>query len=244
MGVPLDDRVRRAMFWRSLLVQGSFNYRTLIGTGMAFVLAPALRLIHGREGADAVAARHAEVFNSHPYLTGLAAGAVARAEAEGVPPETVGRFKSALRGSLGTVGDRLVWLVWRPACALLGLSLLLVGLPWWAGVIGFLAVYNALHLWLRVWGLRTGLEQGLGVARTLRDAPLQQMGDRAAAVGALLAGFAAVRMVGSAAGGPGEWVLGTVAVAAGAYLSGRTRFVATVALLLSLLGALVLARFT
>jgi mannose/fructose/N-acetylgalactosamine-specific phosphotransferase system component IID len=244
MGAALDGAVRRAMLWRSLLVQGSFNYRTLIGTGMAFVLAPALRRIHGRDGADAVAARHAEVFNSHPYLAGLAAGAVARAEADGVPPETVGRFKNALRGSLGTVGDRLVWLVWRPACALLGLSLMLSGLPWWVGVIAFLASYNALHLWLRAWGLRAGLEQGMGVARILREAPLQQLGDRAAALGALLAGFAAVRMVGSAAAGPPGWALGVLAVAGGAYLSGRTRRVATLALLLSLLAALVLARFT
>jgi mannose PTS system EIID component len=209
---------------------------------MAYVLVPALRRIYPPAEADAAAARHTELFNSHPYLTPLAAGAVARAEADGVPAETIGRFKSALRGSLGTVGDRLVWLVWRPACALLGLSLVLSGAPWWVGVAVFLAAHNALHLWLRVWGLRVGLRDGLGVARALRDAPLHLLGERAASAGALLAGYAAVRMVGSTVRSPGEFAAGALVVAAGVALGARARLAATLGLIAALLAAVVLAR--
>lgn len=244
MSAALDGRVTRAMLLRSLLVQGSFNYRTMIGTGMAYVLVPALRRIYPAAEADAAAARHSELFNSHPYLAPLAAGAVARAEADGVPAETIGRFKSALRGSLGTVGDRLVWLVWRPACALLGLSLLLSGAPWWLGVAVFLAAHNTLHLWLRVWGLRVGLREGLGVARALRDAPLHLMGERAAAVGALLAGYAAVRMVTGTTRAPLELGAGALVVAAGVALGGRTRLAATAGLAAAALAAVVLGRIT
>jgi mannose/fructose/N-acetylgalactosamine-specific phosphotransferase system component IID len=244
MSVPLDAPVRRAMLLRSLLVQGSFNYRTLIGTGMAYVLAPALRKIHGPEGADAAGMRHAELFNSHPYLTGLAAGAVARAESDGVPAETIVRFKSALRGSLGTVGDRLVWLVWRPAAALLAVALLLSGVPWWLSIGAFLVTHNALHLWLRVWGLRVGLREGIGVARALREAPLQQLGERASTVGAVLAGFAAVRMVGSTANDPLEYAIGALAIGAGVLLSARTRPAATIGLAVALVAAVILARNT
>ena len=169
----LPRPVRRAMLLRSLAVQGSWNYQTLIGTGLAFVLAPALRHVYADDPAKLreALARHAALFNAHPYLAALAAGALARLEADGVPPETIDRFKSAVRGSLGSMGDRLVWLMWRPACALLMVALLLAGAGWWIAVLAFLAAYNALHLWMRIWGLDAGWRDGLQVGRALREAP-------------------------------------------------------------------------
>jgi PTS system mannose-specific IID component len=232
------------MLLRSFAVQGSWNYRTLIGTGMAFVLAPALRHLHGADGPRLREAtgRHAELFNAHPYLATLAAGAIARLEADGAPPELIGRFKAAVRGSLGSLGDRLVWLVWRPTTALLMVALLLAGLPWWLAVSAFVASYNALHLWLRVWGLRTGLREGLQVARALREAPFERIGERASDVGAFLSGFAAVLAVGS--GGRNGWdyfALGLVALVAGVMLGPRVRMVAGIGLTALLIAGVVLA---
>jgi PTS system mannose-specific IID component len=224
----LPPSVRRAMLLRSFAVQGSWNYQTLIGTGFAFVLLPALRAAYGGDAARlrAALARHAELFNSHPYLVTVAAGAVARLEAEGAAPELVGRFKSALRGSLGSLGDRLVWLVWRPACSLLAVCLLLAGAAWWVAAAVFLLVYNSLHLWLRTWSLKLGLRDGLNVGRALREAPLQRIGDRAADVGALLGGLGAVLAFGaSGARGP-QYLIGLAAVAGGILLGFRTRRVA------------------
>ncbi|HEX7239447.1 MAG TPA: PTS system mannose/fructose/sorbose family transporter subunit IID [Longimicrobiaceae bacterium] len=217
-GLPL--RTRAALLLRSFAVQGSWNYQTLIGTGFAFVLLPALRrrFRGDEEGLRAAVARHAELFNSHPYLVTVAAGAVARLEEDGVPPETIRRFKSALRGSLGSIGDRLVWQAWRPACALLAVALLLAGAPWWVGVSVFLLVYNALHLWLRAWGLRTGLRDGLGVGKALREAPFERLGERASDVGAMLAGLAAMLALGFAFRAPEEYALGFAAAGAGLWL--------------------------
>ncbi|HEX8693680.1 MAG TPA: PTS system mannose/fructose/sorbose family transporter subunit IID [Longimicrobium sp.] len=238
--------VRRRMLLRSFIVQGSWNYQSLIGTGLAFVLAPALRRVYtDPEALRRALARHAELFNSHPYLATVAAGAVARLEADGVPPETVARFKSALRGSLGALGDRLVWLMWRPASLMLGLALVLAGLPWWTAVAAFLLAFNALHLYLRGWGLRAGLEQGLEVGRVLRAFPFQRLGDRAASAGAAFAGAAAVLAIGNTVpnvpGWPG-WVIGAAAAALGVALGRRVRAVAAAALLAVLLAGLVLAR--
>jgi len=236
--------VRRSMLLRSFAVQGSWNYRTLIGTGLAFVMAPALRQVH-RDDPTRLAqatARHAELFNAHPYFAGVAAGALARLEADGVPPEMQARFKSALRGSLGTLGDRLVWLMWRPACALLGVGLVAAGAVWWIGVVAFLLTHNALHLWLRAWGLRTGLRDGLAVARALRESPLQRLGDRAGDAGAALAGFAAVMLAGGGARGAAELALGAAAVAAGLLLKKHVRTAIAVALLAVLVAGTVLAR--
>lgn len=237
------EGARRSMLLRSFAVQGSWNYQTLIGTGLAFVLAPALRRVHrDPERLREAMARHLELFNSHPYLAGVAAGALARLEAEGAPPETVARFKSALRGSLGSLGDRLVWLMWRPACVLLGLALFLAGLPWWAAVLAFLAAYNALHLWLRAWGLRTGLREGLGVARALREAPFGRLGDAAARAGAALAGFAAVAAAGRTSEAPLDWAVLAAAIVLGVALGHRVRAVAALAMLAVLAAGLVLAR--
>ena len=240
----LGPGVRRRMLLRSLTVQGSWNYQTLIGTGLAFVLVPALREVYAGdpEGLRRALGRHTELFNSHPYLAGVAAGAVARLEADGAPPETVARFKAAVRGSLGTLGDRLVWLMWRPMAVLLGLGLVLAGAAWWVGAAAFLLVFNALHLWMRAWGLRAGLRDGLQIGATLRSAPFQALGDRAARVGSALAGFAAVLALAAPGSRPWEWAAGVAAAFLGIVLGPRVRPAAAAAMLLALAAGLVLAR--
>jgi PTS system mannose-specific IID component len=240
----LPRPVRRAMLLRSLAVQGSWNYQTLIGTGLAYVLAPALRHVYADDPHKLreALARHAALFNAHPYLAGLAAGALARLEADGVPPETIDRFKSAVRGSLGSLGDRLVWLMWRPACALLMVALLLAGAGWWIAVLAFLVSYNALHLWMRAWGLDAGWRDGLQVARALREAPFERLGERAGDAGAVLSGLAAVLAIGWG-GEPGipYAAVGALALAAGIMLGPRVRWVAAVALTAILAAGVVLA---
>lgn len=182
------------MLLRSFAVQGSWNYETLIGAGFAFTLMPALRYLYRQrdEQYEQAVERHTELFNSHPYLATVAVGAVSRLEAEGTEPLVVQRFKTALRGSLGSMGDRLVWSIWRPMSVLLGLVLLLGGAPWWAAVATFLIVYNTLHLVVRIQGLRIGTEAGLEVGRLLREAPVQSVIEIGSRVSCFLVGLAIV----------------------------------------------------
>ena len=219
------SRIRRALLGRSFLVQGSWNYETLIGSGFAFVLLPALRFLFDgdRRALDSALQRHSELFNAHPYLATVAIGAVARLEAEGTDPATIQRFKNALRGSLGALGDQVVWQAWRPATALLGLGLWLAGAPWWVSVGVFLLVYNALHLWLRARGLQIGLDAGLQVGAALRELPLRRWAKWAADGGALLIGFCVV-LVASSGGRDAAAVVVTLAGAlGGAWLGSATR---------------------
>jgi len=116
-GFVLPNRVKFAMFVRLLALQGSWNYQTLLGTGIGFVMEPALRYLPGGvRGAQyrAALARESRYFNAHPYLAGIAVGSLTRAELEGVDPARIERFRSALAGPLGSVGDRLVWASWLP----------------------------------------------------------------------------------------------------------------------------------
>jgi mannose/fructose/N-acetylgalactosamine-specific phosphotransferase system component IID len=186
----LPSRIVVEVFLRSFAIQGSWNYRTLQGSGFAFALMPALRHVHGHateELQDAVA-RHTALFNAHPYLSGVALGAVARMEADGEAPELIDRFKTALRGSLGTLGDRIVWAGWRPACVLLALFVLLATESAMAAIVVFLLVYNAAHFSLRWWGLQVGLRHGKGVAEALRQAPLLRWHNAVIGAAALLLG--------------------------------------------------------
>ncbi len=162
--------VPAGLLLRSLMIQGSWNYRTLIGTGFAFALLPVLRVRFAGDpqGLRRALRRHAGLFNSHPYLAPMALGAVARLEVEGEDPEVIERFKTAVRGSLGSLGDRLVWAGWRPVCLLVALTLFAAGVPWWLSGATFLATYNAGHIGLRLWSYRMGIENGVRVGEKLR----------------------------------------------------------------------------
>ena len=217
MSGAVPARERLALFLRSFAVQGSWNYRTLIGAGLAFALLPTLRRLHegDPERLRQAVARHSGLFNSHPYFASVAIGAVAALESQGEEPTVVERFKQALRGSLGTVGDRLFWAGWRPVVVLLALALLLTGAPGWAAVGGFLLVYNSVHLTTRIWGFRVGFAEGKRVGERLRRSSLEQADRSLEWAGPFLAGLllplvAAGGLVGVAL--PSSW---TVAAALG-----------------------------
>jgi mannose PTS system EIID component len=224
----LPRSVVRRTFLRSFTIQGSWNYRTLQGSGFAFALMPVLRWIHrdDPQRLQESVQRHATLFNAHPYLAGVALGAVARMELDGEDPALIERFKNALRGSLGTLGDRIVWAGWRPACALLGIAVLLITMSATAAVLVFLVVYNLGHIGLRWWGLQIGVEYGLQVGERLRRAPLGNwhqgvVGGAALLLGLVLplaaaGGLTASRvsywvLVLCAAGGLAGWRLGAAA---------------------------------
>jgi mannose PTS system EIID component len=225
-GVPAPTPHVSALTWvtiftRMLAIQGSWNYENLIGNGIGFCVEPALRLLPGgTHGAafKAAMARQSAYFNAHPYLAAVAVGALARAELAGVPPERIERFRTALSGPLGSVGDRLVWAGWLPFCSLLALVAFGVGARPTAILIIFLALYNAGHLALRVWGLHVGWTRGLGVAAALGNPVLRAGPAHVARAAAAAAGVAlplvAARLLGNNRSTLIAGVLGTAVVAA------------------------------
>ena len=177
-------------FLRQFIIQGSWNYRSMLGAGFAYCMIPLLRRrgLSGHELDNAVR-NHMGPFNSHPYLAGLVLGAVARMEDSATDTETIERFKRAIQGSLGGLGDLLIWGAWRPATLLLALVLVWAGAPPWIPVSVFLIVYNLGHLALRWWGYSRGLRYGKDVDVRLRGAELSRLGERVFSGGALLLGI-------------------------------------------------------
>ena len=216
---------RLSTFLRSFVIQGSWNYRTMIGGGFAFAILPVLRELFEGPQLDEAVRRHAEHFNAHPYLAGLALGATARLEADGSAPDLMRRFKSAIKGPLGGMGDALVWAAWLPTTVLIGLVAHFMGASPWLCVLLFLIPYNAGHVALRLWGFGTGIRWGHDVGRVLRGAALGHLAELVTRAGTvllgLLAGFLCV--VGARGGSLGLlWlVLMAVAFTAGLMIGER-----------------------
>lgn len=184
--------VKLAVIARSLLVQGSWNYRTMIGTGMAFALLPLLRHRYADpDEVDGALELHASAFNAHPYLATLALGSLARLEHDRTERPVVRRFRTAVGGPLGALGDRVVWATWLPMTALLGLVAFALGVPAAGAVALFVLSYNAGHLGLRWWGFYAGLAEGTQVAVRLRTSGLARKARVADRLLVLLAGFLA-----------------------------------------------------
>ena len=189
--VRFSLRDRLAILLRLFAIQGSWNYETMLGNGIAFAMEPVLRRLPGGRGGDAyraAMARQCRYFNAHPYLAAVAVGALARGEIEGETPARLERFRAALCGPLGSCGDRLVWASWLPFCSLAALMLWAFGGGPVAVVGTFLLVYNTGHVALRAWGLHVGLRDGLHVAHALGTPWMRRGPELLGRVGAVLAG--------------------------------------------------------
>jgi PTS system mannose-specific IID component len=177
---------------RLFAIQAAWNYERMLGVGFGYAVEPSLRALIGRGDAPRyreALARETRFFNAHPYLAGLAIGAAARAEADGAAPERIEKLREALCGPLGSLGDRLIWAGLLPVCSALALVLLgLGGGVWVVGV--FLVLYNAVHVAVRVWGLKAGWRDGLGVAAALSGPALRKAGEVVGPAAGLLLGAA------------------------------------------------------
>jgi PTS system mannose-specific IID component len=218
----LPMRTRMAIFIRLLAIQGSWNYEILLGNGIGFCLEPALRLLPGGIHTPAfheALARESRYFNAHPYLAAVAVGALARAELDGEDPVRIERFRTALCGPLGSVGDRLVWAGWLPFCSLASLAVFGLGASAPAVVWMFLLLYNVGHFGLRIWGLNTGWNHGLRVASALGNPVMRRGPQQIGRLAALATGVAIPLVVGRIIG-PGRPLMGAVliVVALGSFL--------------------------
>lgn len=158
--------------WRALLrlfaVQGTWNYERMLGVGMGYAAEPLLedlKTVDPVRHGEAVV-RSAEFFNCNPNLAGLALGATARAEYEGVPGPQIARLRTALCGPLGALGDELFWAGLVPLLVGLALVGVAAGAGWWA-VLGFVVVYNVVRFATAVWSVRTGFDAGMRVGTAI-----------------------------------------------------------------------------
>ncbi len=167
---PLGTRL--SVLWRSFFIQALWNFKSLLSVGFTFSLLPAARKLYPDSGERInFLRRQLAFFNAHPYVAPFAIGAVLRLEMDGHPPEKVDRFRDALIGPMGSMGDQLFWATIRPAVMLFGIALLRVFEPWlntFAALIIVLLVYNIPNIYMRWHSLNKGFELGYRLIKELK----------------------------------------------------------------------------
>ena len=192
----MKGRVRALL--RLLGVQSGWTYERMGGIGVAFASAPLLEAGVAPERRAEAQARSAEFFNSHPWLAGLAVGAEARAESDGVAPAQIQRLRAALGGPLGALGDRVIWAGLIPILS--GLALVGGGLVGWVAPAVAVLIATVVRLEVTRWALTRGLESGMRVATVLKDCTLSRISRPMAVAAAGAVGMATTFVARGAAG--------------------------------------------
>jgi len=171
----MAERIKRSdllrMFFRCFLIQGSWNYRSMIGLGFSYCSLPILkRLYKNSKEQEEFLRRHLEFFNSHPYFVGWCLGAVAKLEEDAKRKKwgddrPIKIFKERLTGPLGAIGDGLFWNGIKPVSAGIGVFLSLV--LGWIAIPVFLVLYNIPHIYFRYTGIFESYKKGFDIISDL-----------------------------------------------------------------------------
>lgn len=169
-----------SVYFRSFLLQASWNFENLQNLGFFYLVLPGLRSIYGDELSTHVQQRQVTYFNTHPYFAPLIAGTILRMEERLHAGEDVAvdpdAYKKMVMAPFAAMGDALFWGGVRPLAALIGLLLASQG-SLWAPVV-FLILFNLPHLFFRGAGLVLGYVQELRAIETLQKCRLPDLAIR------------------------------------------------------------------
>jgi PTS system mannose-specific IID component len=208
------------VFWRCLFLQAAWNRRGMQNLGFAYAIDPALRALYPEPARrEEALGRHLRFFNCHPYMAAAILGGAIhheeRVAAGAEPGNQPLQYKQTLQGPLAAVGDGFFWTALRPFFgALAAVGALLFG---WPAIVVAIALYNAIHLWLRIRLFLAGYRKGDAIVSEIAQLGLPVAADRLRAAGAALCGIAAAAVIAGAAvaGGPRAGVLAALAAVAG-----------------------------
>lgn len=177
---------------RSLTVQGTWNFKALIGLGFCYATIPiAKRLYKDEEKREAFLRRHLDFFNSHPYFASWCLGAVGKLEEELIDKEwtdtrPIAIFKERLTGILGVIGDSLFWQGIKPLT--IGISMCIAFAYGWMAIPVFLVIYNTPHFIIRIMGLKLGYAKGFDLVSHLSMRKFQKFLDTISFLGIITCG--------------------------------------------------------
>lgn len=173
--ISIGTRDLAGVFWRSFLLQASWNFERMQSLGFAFAMLPVLRRLYPDAAQYVSRVReHMTYFNTQPYMASFVLGAVSRREQDLAagrrPPEDIAEIKTALAGPLGALGDGFFWGGIKPLAAVLAAAFLLPGM-WWAPLF-YLVFYNIWHVGARAWLLLLGYRSDGDISAFLGRYPL------------------------------------------------------------------------
>ncbi|MHC1749062.1 MAG: PTS system mannose/fructose/sorbose family transporter subunit IID [Cellulosilyticaceae bacterium] len=158
-GEQLTKKDLNRMVWRSLFLQGSFNYNRMQACGWLYAILPGLKKIHKNKQDLATSMTHnMEFFNTHPFLVNFVMGIVLSLEQKKADVQTIRAIRVAAMGPLGGIGDAIFWFTLVPIAAGIGANLSLQGSIF--GPIVFLLIFNIVHFGLRFWLMHWSYSMG------------------------------------------------------------------------------------
>ena len=183
----LDKKTLNKMVWRSLNLQGSFNYERMQANGWLYSILPGLIAIHGEDSEDLKISmgHNLEFFNTHPFLVTFVMGIVLSLEQQKADPATISAVRIAAAGPLGGIGDAIFWMTMLPIAASIGAGMALNGSL--LGPILFLIIYNAVQFGLRFGLMYWSYNMGSSAITTL-TANAKEFSHAAAMLGVFVVG--------------------------------------------------------
>lgn len=190
--VTIPKRIMHSVFWRSQLLQASWNYERMLNLGYAYALEPILNWLYTDPVARAERkAHHLEFFNTQPYVANLVIG-VNMALEEGVArgdertERLVTSMKLGMMGPLAGVGDSIFWGTVRPLLASLGATVALGGSIF--GPILFFVLFNVIRLGTRWSLLWYGYRLGTRIVQIMATGVVRKVTEGATIVGLIVMG--------------------------------------------------------
>ena len=145
----LDKKTLNKMVWRSLNLQGSFNYERMQANGWLYGILPGLLAIHGEDSEDLKLsmAHNLEFFNTHPFLVTFVMGIILSLEQQKADINTIRAVRVAAMGPLGGIGDAIFWFTLVPIAAGICSNMAIEGNI--MGPILFLLIFNVVQFGVR-----------------------------------------------------------------------------------------------
>ena len=145
----LSKATLNKMVWRSLNLQGSFNYERMQANGWLYGILPGLLAIHGEGTEDLKLSmgHNLEFFNTHPFLVTFVMGIVLSLEQQKADIGTIRAVRVAAMGPLGGIGDAIFWFTLVPIAAGICSNMAIEGNV--AGPILFLLIFNIVQFAVR-----------------------------------------------------------------------------------------------
>ncbi|MBQ4774067.1 PTS mannose transporter subunit IID [Pectobacterium versatile] len=189
----LTDGDIRAVFIRSNLFQGSWNFERMQALGFCFSMVPVIRRLYPENSEERKQAikRHLEFFNTQPFVAAPILGvtmAMEEQRANGAPIDdaAINGLKVGLMGPLAGVGDPIFWGTARPVFAALGAGIAMSGSL--LGPVLFFVLFNLVRLLVRYYGVAYGYRKGIGIVSDMGGGFLQKMTEAASILGLFVMG--------------------------------------------------------
>lgn len=197
--IHLTKSDRLKVMWRSMLLQGSWNYERMQNGGWCYSLIPALRKLYpNKEDQKAALQRHLVFFNTHPYLASPILGVTLALEEEKangkeIEDQAIQGVKVGMMGPLAGVGDPVFWYTVRPIVGSLGASLAAQGNI--LGPILFFIVWNLIRIAFLWYSQEFGYRVGSEITKDLSDGLMGKVTRGASMMGMFVLGALIERWV-------------------------------------------------